>query len=122
MSEHDALVLPTYFEGEGIPGVIVEALQSGLPVISIKWRSIPGIIQDEKNGLLVEPRDSDSLGHAMGRLASDSRLYKRLAACARITGHDYDNGKWHSQLDAWFREVVKPGGKELQVTTSTGAR
>tara|TARA_B110000240_G_C13512753_1_gene460856 strand:+ start:7007 stop:8038 length:1032 start_codon:yes stop_codon:yes gene_type:complete len=53
LMKYDVLVLPTYHTGEGYPGVILEAFSIGMPVISTKWNSIPEIVKDEHNGLLV---------------------------------------------------------------------
>ncbi len=79
LSEHDCLLLPTFYEGEGMPGVIIEAYQSGIPVIASRWRDIPELIQHEKTGLLVEPRSMEDLTRAMLRLSSDKKLYQDLS-------------------------------------------
>ncbi|MDC0083069.1 glycosyltransferase [Schleiferiaceae bacterium] len=62
---YDILILPTYHEGEGYPGIILEAFSLGMPVISTKWNAIPEIVSDCVNGLLVPVRDSDSLVEAI---------------------------------------------------------
>lgn len=53
---YDVLVLPTYYEGEGYPGTIIEAYSLSMPVISTHWNAIPEIVEHEKTGFLVEPR------------------------------------------------------------------
>lgn len=64
MQQYDLLVLPTYHNGEGHPGVILEAYSAGLPVIATRWRSIPEIV-DETCGVFVEPGNTDDLVRAM---------------------------------------------------------
>ena len=105
MRKHDAFILPSYWHAEGIPGVIIEALQCGLPVIATKWRSIPEIVEHEVNGLLVAARDPESLSEAMNRLAADSSLYQRLCVGARRTGEAYRSEKWLSQLESWLLDL-----------------
>jgi glycosyltransferase involved in cell wall biosynthesis len=61
MKEYDVLVLPTYYEGEGYPGVIVEAYSLGLPVISTHWNAIPEIVEDGNTGFLINPKSSTAL-------------------------------------------------------------
>ena len=61
IQEYDVVVLPTYYDGEGYPGVIVEAYSLGLPVITTKWRSIPEIVKHEKTGILIEPKSTEAL-------------------------------------------------------------
>lgn len=57
LNKYDILLLPTYHEGEGYPGIIIEAFSLGIPSISTYWNSIPEIIQNDKNGLLIEPKN-----------------------------------------------------------------
>ncbi len=61
----DVILIPTYYEGEGYPGIIIEAFSQGVPVISTHWRSIPEIVKDRHNGRLVEPRNAEQLKEAI---------------------------------------------------------
>lgn len=85
---YDALVLPTYYEGEGYPGVILEAYAAGLPVIATRWRSIPELV-DETTGILVSPADSEELAHAILRLHRDRKLYMALREGVRRRRDQY---------------------------------
>ena len=49
---YHALILPTFYEGEGYPGVILEAYNCGMPVIATNWLSIPEIV-DRNTGILI---------------------------------------------------------------------
>jgi glycosyltransferase involved in cell wall biosynthesis len=79
MQNYDALVLPTYHKGEGHPGVIIEAMIAGIPVITTDFRSIPELVQDGENGLLVEPRNPRSLAQAIETVYSDRDLLSEMA-------------------------------------------
>lgn len=65
LKKYDIMLLPTWFKGEGYPGIIIEALSLGMPVISTEWISIPEIIEDGFNGKLIEVRNSDKLREAI---------------------------------------------------------
>ena len=78
IGDHDILLLPTYHGGEGYPAVILEAFAAGVPVITTRWRSIPEIVEDEVNGLLVSVKSPDVLRDAILRLASDGELYRAV--------------------------------------------
>jgi glycosyltransferase involved in cell wall biosynthesis len=78
MGSYDALVLPTYFQSEGHPGVIIEAMQAGVPVISTRHRAIPELITHGENGLLVPVRHSRALAAAIKQMALDEPLRKRM--------------------------------------------
>ena len=55
------MVLPTFYEGEGFPGIIVESFASGLPVIASDWKYNSEIIQDGINGLLFKTKNEEDL-------------------------------------------------------------
>lgn len=93
LENYDALVLPTHYEGEGYPGVIMEAYAAGLPVVCTRWRALPEIV-DARSGLLVEPRDPGALYEAMARLCADDDLYGGLAAGATARAKEFDADTW----------------------------
>ena len=53
LSVYDAVVLPTSYEGEGYPGIIIEALGVGIPVVTTNHNYIAEIVQDGVNGILT---------------------------------------------------------------------
>lgn len=65
LQEYDVLLLPTYFFGEGYPGIIIEAQSLGIPTISTSWNSIEEIVQDGYNGLIIPIRDAQKLLEAI---------------------------------------------------------
>ncbi len=74
-------VLPTVAEGS--PLVILEALASGLPVVSTKVSGIPEIVEDKHNGFIVPPRDALALEESMRLLIEDYELRKKMSESAR---------------------------------------
>lgn len=93
LSEYSALLLPTYWEGEGYPGIVIEAFQAGLPVIATRWKYLPELV-DETCGILVEPKDPENLRRAMDRLASDTELAQRLRIGALAKGEEFSAERW----------------------------
>lgn len=71
------LVLPTYFETEGHPGVLIEAMHAGVPVIATQVRTFPELVVNGVNGFLVPTQDSYFLAEAILLLAVDSDLEKK---------------------------------------------
>jgi len=47
LQEYDVLVLPTFWETEGYPGIILEAFSLSKPVISTNFRAIPEFVDHE---------------------------------------------------------------------------
>ncbi len=66
-----ALLFPTHFYTEGIPGTIIDAYAAGIPVISAKWESFSDIIEDGKTGLGYEFGDSSQLEKILYKIVQD---------------------------------------------------
>ncbi|MDE3042956.1 MAG: glycosyltransferase family 4 protein [Nitrospirota bacterium] len=85
------VVLPSRAEPFGI--AILEALASGKPVVASAVGGIPEIIEDGKNGILVEPENPQALCDAMTTVWNDRELAERLASAG------YATVKQHFQWD-----------------------
>ncbi|WP_063656466.1 glycosyltransferase family 4 protein [Aliivibrio fischeri] len=75
-SAADLLIHPSYSEGLG--SVILEAISAKLPVIGSNAGGIPDIIDDQKSGLLVEPKDAQGLANAIYQVATNKPLRNKL--------------------------------------------
>jgi teichuronic acid biosynthesis glycosyltransferase TuaC len=73
----DAFVLPSYSETFGI--VYIEAMYAGIPVIGVKGQGIDGIIQDNENGLLMNPHDADDLAAKILTLINNKAMTQAMA-------------------------------------------
>lgn len=51
LQQYYALVFPTHFYTEGIPGTIIDAYAAGIPVISAKWESYSDVVDDDITGV-----------------------------------------------------------------------
>ena len=67
---------------DGIPVVLMEAMMSGVSVISTKISGIPELIRHEHEGLLVEPESIDELAEAMQTLLRNHALAEKVATNA----------------------------------------
>ncbi|WP_435017223.1 glycosyltransferase family 4 protein [Tundrisphaera sp. TA3] len=76
----DIFVSPTY--SEGFSNTILEAMASGLPIVSTRSVGVVDCLEDGRDGLLVEPKDADALAGAIARLLDDDTLRRRLAGAA----------------------------------------
>jgi len=91
--KYTALVFPTRYEGEGYPGVILEAYSVGVPVITTKFRAIPEIV-DDSSGILIEPGDIDELSNAMIELATNIEHLEKLRIGAIRRSEEFSSAHW----------------------------
>ncbi len=89
ISEYDALVLPTFFDAEGHPGVLIEAMLAAVPVITTRIRAIHDLVIDGENGLLIPMHDARALAAAIQKLASDRELLKRMGEASCRKGMEF---------------------------------
>jgi len=52
LRESDCFCFPTYYEAEGQPASLVEAMAFGLPVVTTRWRAIPDLFEEGYPGLV----------------------------------------------------------------------
>lgn len=77
---HDLFVSPTY--AEGFSNTILEAMASGLPVLSCASVGVVDCVRDGENGMLTQAGDVDAQAAALNRLIAEPALRDRLAATA----------------------------------------
>ena len=94
-----ALTYVSYFEGFGIP--LVEAMQSGIPIITSDCTSLPEVAKDA--ALLVSPFDVSAIAKAMLQLTDSSELQEDLIQKGHKRALDFSwdttaEGVWSSLL------------------------
>jgi glycosyltransferase involved in cell wall biosynthesis len=77
----DVFALPSH--DEGMPIAILEAMSEGLPVVATKVGGIPELVEEERTGYLVPPKDANALWTALRRLVMDSHLRSQLGSQGR---------------------------------------
>ena len=82
----DIFVLPSITtkdgQKEGIPGTLIQAMSSGLPVVATYHAGNPEMITDGINGFLTTENDLEGLATALGKLIESHELRKQLGQAA----------------------------------------
>ena len=72
LASSDCLILPS--RGEGLPGIVMEAMASSLPVVASDVGCIIDLIDEGKNGYLCGMNDVDCFVEKIGLVMKDKRL------------------------------------------------
>ncbi len=97
---------------EGLPNSLLEAMAAGLPIIATKVGGIPEVVDDNENGLLIDPKDSKALAQAIERMISDKEFAMRLSNNAqKFVRDNFGIERTVKDLDSLYTELLKKYGK-----------
>ena len=73
------MLFPTYYEGEGFAGTLIDAMAAGVPVIASNWRYNKEIVINNKTGLLIE--NSETLFEKLNYIMKNIGLINDMKKC-----------------------------------------
>ncbi len=82
----DMMVFPGL--NEGCSNGILEAMALGLPVIAANSGGNPELIEHEKSGILVTPKNPQRLAETILLLASNGKMRKEIGAAAQVRARE----------------------------------
>ena len=82
LAQTDVVVLSSIMP-ESFGRVILESQAAGVPVVATKVGGVVEIIDHEKTGLMVEPKDPEAMAKAILKLLNDKKLVQQLTAHAK---------------------------------------
>ena len=105
----DLFALPCRKDGhgdmDGVPVVLMEAMLSGIPVVSTRLSGIPELIEDEQTGCLADPDDPEGFASAISQVLSDAPLRRQLRKNAtEKVRSEFDLSKNVAKLSNLFRK------------------
>lgn len=105
LAECDYFILPTY--EEGMPMTILEAFSYGKPVITTPVGSIPEVVTHEKNGILFNPGDVETLKNVLFSVINDRSSYDHMSRNAKATAVDYYPESIKKELESLYAEIFE---------------
>jgi glycosyltransferase involved in cell wall biosynthesis len=105
---HDIFVFPSLVEG--MPLTLLEAMATGMPVVTTNTSGMADVIEDEYNGLLVQPADADGLARAIERLCLSVGLRKQLGLEGQRTARRNTWAQVTQKLEKILLLAVQNGG------------
>lgn len=112
----DILVLPS--RDEGTPMALLEALAAQKPVVATRVGAVPGIIENERTGILVDPGDVSGLSAAITRLLRDPGLRRRLGENGQtLVCQQFSAGAMAQKYLALYETLVSERGAGARIGT-----
>lgn len=78
LKEYFALLFPTHYMTEGIPGTIIDAYAAGIPVICSMWNNFPDVVEQGVTGYGYEFNQYSELINILKQIADDPTLITKL--------------------------------------------
>lgn len=96
LEKYDAMLFPTHYPTEGIPGSVLDAYISGIPVIASDWTYARELIEDGKTGIIIPFEDNqEEFNSVCENLIKDNVKLNRMKDEAKMRASEYhaDNAK-----------------------------
>jgi glycosyltransferase involved in cell wall biosynthesis len=108
-AEHDVFLFPSLMEG--LPLVLLEAMATGMPVITTETCGMPDVVENDYNGLLVPPANAMAIEEGILRLAKSVELREKLGVAARETVKRHTWERAARRLEALYLHVLALEGR-----------
>ena len=95
--------------------VLIEAMAAGTPIVATNIAGYSSVITNEKNGLLVSPKNSHEIAKSISRIIEDKKLTKKLISAGKKNVEQY---RWTTITD----QVLKVYKKQLKLNVTKGGK
>ncbi len=110
----DVFVFPSLAEGFG--QVLLEAMASGLPIISTTRTAAPDLIRHGKEGLIIEPGNASELAAAIEKLLESPDGIRQMGDAARRRAEYFTRERFREGVAGVVADILT--GSEHSITTS----
>jgi glycosyltransferase involved in cell wall biosynthesis len=108
LASANIFVFPTYYANEGHPWCILEAMASGLPVVSTDHGAIRETVTDGVNGYLVEKENADAVAAKLKILLADPVLREKMGReSRRLYEENFTEAKMVERISLAFDSVLR---------------
>ena len=90
---------------EGMSNAMLEAMASGLPIITTRCEGVEELIKD--NGFIVENAHTEEIANAVKKLAADRELCKKMSAAARKQAENFGWDKVAQEYINRYKKIVE---------------
>ena len=91
LAKYDVMLFPTYWQGEGFPGIVIDAYVSSLPIIASDWNLNKDVIENGVTGWIIPPHDTEALIERMKYVIDHPIDVTNMAANCKERAAQYDS-------------------------------
>lgn len=102
LSKYDALVFPSHYDGEGCPGILVEALSASLPIIASDWKYNSEFVVNGDNGFLCDAFLPSAYIDAIKVLLTNKTLRRRMAMRSYERSRDFSASQARTFIERYL--------------------
>ena len=104
----DIFCMPTFYESEALPNVVLDAMSIGLPVVASNWRGIPTAVDHGLTGFLVEPKSVTALASRILELCQDRPRAKQMGERGRRKFElEFSRDVFMRRVETMVKDVAK---------------
>lgn len=78
LNQYDIMLLPTRWEGEGVPGALVESKMAGITAIVSDWHVNGEVVRDGEEGIVLAEPTAEALATTVLKLCKDPERVSSL--------------------------------------------
>lgn len=93
LSAYHAMLFPTFWMGEGFPGVVIDCYVAGVPVIASDWNMNREVIHDGVTGRIIPVQDPSALAEAMASVLDDRQAWAGMSVSCHGAAAAFDSEK-----------------------------
>jgi Glycosyltransferase len=89
LKKYYAVLFPTYYEGEGFAGTLIDAMAAGVPVIASDWKCNGEFVKDGETGCLFAAGNIDDLVEAINSTVAHGRDWNQMKVKCIDQAYDF---------------------------------
>jgi glycosyltransferase involved in cell wall biosynthesis len=90
LKNYFALLFPTYYQGEGFAGTLIDAMAAGTPVIASDWKCNGEVVVPGKTGVLLKECSTKKIEAELDKIAENPDGWNAMKATTLDEAHRYD--------------------------------
>jgi glycosyltransferase involved in cell wall biosynthesis len=92
---------------DAFPGVVLEAMACGVPVIGSNTGGIPDMVEHGVNGWLVPPNDAQVLATTIQAVLSNDRKREAAGSAAYQTAQSFSVDQFSHKLVSLYEKIIE---------------